>query len=242
MIPSLISCIIPVFNGDRYLAEAIDSILRQTYSPVEIIIADDGSTDDTRELTTAFGARIHYMHQQHSGAPSARNLGLSGTNGEFVAFLDADDLWLPEKLERQMKRFMARPELGYCVTHIQNFWAPEMEEERKRFTSHRISGPLPGYVTQTMLARRSAFETVGEFNTAVRYGDGTEWFLRAAECGVAMEILPDVLVRRRLHDRNLSRAIVASRDDYLKVVKSSLDRRRGLDPQSSLVHNSPKHK
>jgi glycosyltransferase involved in cell wall biosynthesis len=226
----LVSCIIPVHNGARYLAQAIQSIVRQTYSSLEIIIADDGSTDSTRELATAFGDRIHYLHQQHSGAPSARNLGLRGANGEFVAFLDSDDLWLPEKLERQMKRFMARPELGYCLTYVQNFWAPEMEEEKKRFTTHRISGPLPGYVTQTMLARRGAFETVGEFDIALRHGDGTEWFLRAAEWGVAMEILPDVLVRRRLHDRNLSRALGAGRDDYLKIIKSSLDRRRRLDP------------
>jgi glycosyltransferase involved in cell wall biosynthesis len=240
MIPSHVSCIIPVFNGDRYLAAAIDSILRQTYSsPVEIIVADDGSTDGTREVAKSFGERIRYLHQQHSGAPSARNLGLRGTNGEFVAFLDSDDLWLPEKLERQMQRFIARPELGYCVTYIQNFWAPEMEKERDRFTSHRISGSLPGYVTQTLLARRSAFETVGEFDSALRQGDGTEWFLRAAECGVAMEILPDVLVRRRLHDGNLSRALNAGREDYLKIVKSSLDRRRRLHrgspggPQSS---------
>src|SRR5262245_64311987 len=123
----LVSCIVPVHNGERYLAQAIQSIIGQTYSSLEIIIADDGSTDGTRDVAAGFGGRIQYLHQLNSGAASARNLGLRGANGEFVAFLDADDLWLPEKLERQMKCFMARPELGYCVTYVQNFWDPEME-------------------------------------------------------------------------------------------------------------------
>jgi glycosyltransferase involved in cell wall biosynthesis len=229
----LISCIVPVFNGERYLAEALNSIITQSYKQLEIIVADDGSSDGTTDIVAAYSGRVRYLLQPNKGPAAARNLGLSASRGDFIAFLDADDLWHREKLERQMARFVARPQLDYCVTYIQNFWAPAMEEERKRFASHRISEPLPGYVTQTILARRSVFETVGEFDSALRHGDGTEWFLRATECGVAMEILPDVLVRRRMHDQNLSRACAASREEYLKIVKSSLDRRRGLDRQSS---------
>src|SRR5262245_20840904 len=102
MTESLISCIVPVFNGERYLGEAIESILKQSYRPIEIIIADDGSTDDTVTVAARYGTQIRYLRQSNAGPAAARNLGLSVAAGEFVAFLDADDIWHPEKLARQM--------------------------------------------------------------------------------------------------------------------------------------------
>jgi glycosyltransferase involved in cell wall biosynthesis len=223
----MISCIVPVFNGERYLAEALDSILKQSYRPLEIIVADDGSTDGTEAIVARFGAQVRYLCQPNSGPASARNLGLGAVRGEFVGFLDADDLWHPEKLERQMARFDARPELDLCVTHVQNFWIPELRDEQERLRDHRVSQPLPGYVTETLLARRAVFERVGQFNSALAHGDSTDWFLRAAEHGAVIELLPDVLSYRRLHQTNRSRLLAFnSRDEYLKIVKAVLDRRR----------------
>jgi len=230
--PSLISCIVPVFNGEKYLAEALYSILAQTYRPLEAIVADDGSTDGTAALAARYRDRILYARQDNAGAPAARNLGLSIAKGEFVAFLDADDLWDPEKLRRQMARFEARPELDLCVTHLQNFWIPELEEEKTRFRTHRLTKILPGYVTVTLLARRSLFDRVGFFNADLKVGDDTEWFLRAVEKDAVVELLPDVLVFRRLHENNLSmehgsrRQTVAMQNAMLQIVKASLDRRR----------------
>ncbi len=237
--PPLISCIVPVFNGARYLREAIDSILGQTYAPIEIIVADDGSTDETPAVTKSYKERVRYEFQSNSGAPAARNLGLHACRGEFVAFLDADDLWVTDKLHLQMARFTSRPELDCCVTLVQNFWVPEVGDEEKLFANHRISAPMPGYVTQALLARRRTFEIVGEFNESLRHGDGTEWFLRAAEKGAVMDILPDVLVRRRLHRSNISRAVTASRNDYLDLLKASLNRRRQLNNGSVENYNFP---
>ena len=96
----LISCIVPVFNGELYLAEALESILKQSYRPLEIIVADDGSTDGTEAIVARFGTQVRYLYQPNSGPATARNLGLGAVRGEFVGFLDADDLWHPEKLER----------------------------------------------------------------------------------------------------------------------------------------------
>jgi glycosyltransferase involved in cell wall biosynthesis len=223
----LVSCIVPVFNGERYLAEALDSILKQSYEPLEIIVADDGSTDGTREVVQRYGTRVRYLHQFNAGPVVARNLGLGAATGEFVAFLDADDLWHAEKLARQMARFDTRPELDVCVAHVQNFWVPELREEEERFRTHRLSRPLPGYLTVTLLARRSLFEAVVPFNTALRHGDSADWFLRAAEHGAVIELLPDVLYYRRLHQTNRSRLLASnSRDEFLKIVKASIDRRR----------------
>jgi glycosyltransferase involved in cell wall biosynthesis len=241
----LISCIIPVFNGERYLGEALDSILAQTYRPIEIIVVDDGSTDGTGELVARYGHRIRYFRQNNEGAPTARNAGLSAARGAFVAFLDSDDLWQPDKLERQMARFEARPELDLCVTHLQRFWIPELETERKRFQDHRFAEVLPGYITQTLLARRNVFDSVGNFNTSRRVGDPMDWFLRAAEQGAVMELLPDLLVYQRMHESNLSVEFGTRvmkphmQDAILDVVKASLDRRRSRNETSPMSLSFP---
>jgi glycosyltransferase involved in cell wall biosynthesis len=224
---SLVSCIVPVFNGERYLREALDSILAQTYRPIEVIVADDGSTDGTAAIVAGYGDRMRYLFQPNAGTAAACNLGITASQGDFVAFLAADDLWHPEKLSRQISRFQTRPDLDLCVTHVQNFWIPELKEEAERFRNHRISQPLPGYVPQTLLAPRALFGTVGHFNIALRHADSTDWFARAIEHGAVVELLPDVLVFRRLHRTNLSRQMAsASREEYLQIMKTILNRRR----------------
>lgn len=227
MKPRLVSCIVAVYNGERYLSDALESIFAQTYRPLEIIVVDDGSTDGTPDIIAQYGRRIRHLRQPNAGPPAARNAGLRLAKGEFVAFLDADDLWLRAKLARQVERFSQRPELGYCVTYAQNFWMPALWKERVRFRDHRLSSPIPGYVTQTLLARASCFQAVGRFDPSLKHSAKTEWFLRAAKLGVVGEILPDVLVYRRLHGANLSKHEAAeSLDEYLHLMKSMLDQRR----------------
>jgi glycosyltransferase involved in cell wall biosynthesis len=230
----LVSCIVPVFNGERYLAEALDSAFAQAYRPLEIVVVDDGSTDGTARVIAAYGERVCAMRQDNAGPSAARNRGVRASHGEFIAFLDADDRWHPEKLTRQMARFAARPELDLCVTWARNFWIAELHEEEARFREHRIAAPLPGYLAPTLLARRRAFERVGEFDPSLYFSHSTEWFLRAAELGCIVELMPDVLYERRLHHANRSRQLnAASRDEFLELVKQHLDRRRAARPANS---------
>jgi glycosyltransferase involved in cell wall biosynthesis len=226
----LISCIVPVYNGEHYLGEALDSILAQTYRPLEILVVDDGSTDGTAEVVASYGQQLQCLQQANAGPAAARNRGLEAVNGKFVAFQDADVVWRPEKLERQMARFEARPELGLCVTHVQNFWIPELQEEAERFRNHKFSQTLPGYTPQTLLARRSVLETVGRFNPTLPLLADTDWFLRAAEQDIVMELLPDALVYRRMHQTNITRNAETSQESLVRVVKASLDRRRQEGP------------
>ena len=225
--PSLVSCIVPVFNGERYLAEALDSIRHQTYRSLEIIVADDGSTDSTPQVLAHYGELVRYVRQPNAGPASARNLGLSAAQGEFVAFLDADDVWHREKLARQLACFQARPELDVCTTHVQNFWIPELRDEEAQFRNSRLMEPKPSHTTATLLARRLLFEKLGAFNATLNHGDAADWFLRAKDRGAIIEVLPDVLVYRRLHHTNRSRRFAAaSRDEFLHLIKARLDRRR----------------
>jgi glycosyltransferase involved in cell wall biosynthesis len=223
----LISCIVPVYNGARYLPEALDSIAAQTYRPVEIIVVDDGSTDDSARIAQQYGAQIRLHSQANAGPATARNHGTRLATGEFLAFLDADDLWHPTKLEEQMARFRDRPELAFCVTNIQNFWAPELRAEKDRFEGSRLAEPLPGYNAPTLLVRAQAFRLVGEFCESMPHTSEPDWFLRAEEAGALGELLPNVLVQRRLHTANRSRLrSSSSRDEYLRFIKARLDRKR----------------
>jgi len=236
----LISCVVPVFNGERYIRDALSSILAQTYRSLEILVADDGSTDETAALVKGYGEQIQLLRQAHQGPAAARNLGVGAARGTFVAFLDADDLWHPEKLVRQMARFRERPNLEFCITRVENFWDQELREEQDRFRGHSRGGALPGYICSALLARRALFDLVGPFNPALRHADKTEWFLRAAERGAAMEMLPDVLAYHRMHQANLSRTgAAASLEEYLRIVKASLDRRRGPDVSAPRPYEFP---
>jgi polysaccharide biosynthesis protein PslH len=227
MTSPLVSCIVPTYNGTAYLAEALESILAQTYQRLEIIVADDGSTDDTLEIAARYGPRVRVVVQANAGPAAARNLGVRAASGPFVAFLDQDDLWHREKLTRQLARFEARPELNLSVAHVQRFWTAELPAQEEAFRDHRVATALPGYITGTFLVRRRVFDVVGAFDTGVRYADSMERVLRARERGVISELLPDVLLRHRMHGRNLSqREAARSRDEFLHVLKLSLDRRR----------------
>jgi glycosyltransferase involved in cell wall biosynthesis len=223
----LISCIVPVFNGERYLREALDSIFSQSYRSLEVIVVDSGSTDGTVAVWAGYKDRVRYTQQAGCGPAAARNLGLSTARGEFVAFLDQDDLWQREKLEKQMARFAARSEIDISIGHVQLFWVAEMQAEAARLQNYGRGRIVPGYTTGTLLARRALFDQVGPFDTSLWFGDATDWFLRAADRRTVMELLPEVLLYHRMHKTNLTRRrIWDSRDEYLGIVKRLLDSRR----------------
>lgn len=239
----LISCIVPVFNGELYLAEAVESILEQSYRPMEIIVVDDGSTDGTAAIVHRYEEKVRYLKQKNLGPAAARNSGLQAARGDFIALLDCDDCWHPNKLERQITRFQVRPELDCSVGHVQNFWIPALREEKERLRHHRISKPLPGYVCGTLLARRAAFDKVGPFNSQLPHGDSTDWFLRAREKELVMELLSDVLLYRRLHETNRIRTMgSSSREHYLEIVKTFLDRRRQKDIDPFCAHEKSQNR
>jgi glycosyltransferase involved in cell wall biosynthesis len=229
----LVSCIVPTYNGEAFLAEALDSILEQTFQSFEIIVADDGSSDATLAVAARSAPRVRIVAQRNSGPAAARNLGLRVASAPFVAFLDQDDRWHRGKLARQMSRFDARPELDLSVAHVRRFWTADLRAQEERWRGHRAANALPGYITGTFLARRRAFDMVGPFDHAVRFADSMEWFLRARAQGIVSELLPDVLLWHRMHGDNLSQAEAdSSRAEFLRVIKASLDRKRGTARQT----------
>lgn len=220
-----VSVIIPIYNSGKYLREAIDSVLAQRYSPLEVLVVDDGSSDNGSELASGCGFPVRVMAIPHRGHPAARNSGVGASTGDFLAFLDADDLWTANKLDIQIEAFAANPSLDLVFGHMQNFISPELSgEERAKIKCN--STVLPGLLQGSMLARRSSFARVGPFQEERKMGDFLDWYGRATLLNLNMHMLPDTLVRRRIHLGNFSRTHKHLRQENLLVLKELLDRRR----------------
>jgi len=218
----LVSCIVPTRNGEKFLAQTLESILAQTYRPIELIVVDDGSVDRSREIAAGFGDAVRLIAEHGTGPVVARNRGIGAARGEYIAFLDHDDLWVPEKLARQIEAFERNPQLDVSVGLIQRFSDAGPSGQRE-FHGEAV----PGFLTVTMLARRTAFERVGNLNPANFYSDSTEWFLRAKDAGLSVQLLPTVLTYHRDHggSRSLTHGD-ESRREFLHLIKATLDQRR----------------
>lgn len=220
-----ISVIIPAFNAGRYLPAAVASALAQTLPPAEIIVVDNGSTDDTAAVASRLPVRCQF--KPHDVVATARNLGVELAQGKWLAFLDADDLWLPDKLAAQVRLFETKPDLDLVFGQVEQFHCPDVPQHAAHLSAaNRL---LNGYVAGTLLIRRETFLRLGFFATTWEVSDFYEWYARAQDAGLKIAVLPQVVLRRRLHDDNLGlRRQAEARREYVKVMKAILERRRAL--------------
>lgn len=222
----LVSVIIPVFNSEKYIEESIESVLGQTYKNIELICIDDGSTDNSLSILESFGDKIVLIKSSNCGASEARNKGISLAEGEYIAFLDADDVWEINKIELQMKQFEIDPSLDISFTHVQCFISPELGEEIRRLR-YCPPEPIPGHIPSSVVMKRKSFDNVGFFDPRFKNGQFVEWLVKAKEIRLRIETLKDVLVRRRIHNTNIGiRERETSGNDYLKIIRESLNRRK----------------
>jgi len=220
----VVSVIIPVFNGEPYLADAIDSVLAQTYRHLEIIVVDDGSTDGSTGIARRY-CQVQCIHQTHAGLGEALNNGVRNATGSYIASLDADDLWAREKTALQMEALAKNPSLDIAFGHVMPFHSPELDAPLLLKNTEEPKA-VPGYCRGAMLTRRESLQRVGRFATAWKIGDFIDWYFRACELGLRSMMLSQIVLRRRLHSGNMGIRERASRNDYVRIVKAALDRRR----------------
>jgi glycosyltransferase involved in cell wall biosynthesis len=212
-------------NAEPYLGEAINSVLAQTLPPEEVIVVDDGSTDGTAVVAEGYGDPVHCVRQSPSGLGAALNRGLEHAHGDFMAWVDADDLWLPEKQALQMRALTEDAQLDLVFGHVRHFHSPELTAG-ERSSIALPEGLRAGISRGAMLIRREALERVGRFDTRWTLGDFLDWYARAVDAGLRSAVLPEVVLSRRLHSDNSGIRERDSRSDYARALKVVLDRRR----------------
>lgn len=222
MIESTVSVIIPVYNGDRYLAEALQSVIRQTRPAQEILVVDDGSTDHSAEVAEGF-PEVRVLKKAHSGLAPTLNLGVSQAGGQVFAFLDADDRWLPDKLALQLSLLEQHPEFDMVFGHACQFSLRQGEGA----SGENFSEPQQAVCKSAMLIRRESFEKVGEFSESADRHDFLDWYGRALAANLHSAILPDLIAERRVHDLNVGRIDSATqRRQYLSTLRAIVQQRR----------------
>lgn len=242
-----VSVILPMFNCEQYLEQAINSVLQQE-TALELIMVDDGSTDgssriaqnyrDQFELSSSerseqfHGNTIRYIRQESMGVAAARGTGIDAANGDLLAFIDADDLWTPGKLKRQIDALSDRPEVACAIGKIQMFFdeiSGQNSEEETRMNSSPLrtlcGEPYFCYVFGSAVIRRSVFDKVGKMNESMKISSDMEWFVRLRE-QFRVETMDFISLLYRYRPGSLTAGKSFQERNILSLLKQSLDRRR----------------
>lgn len=210
-----LTVVVPVFNGERFLQDAVESVKRQAGFPTTIIVVDDGSTDSTAEICEGLGSLVSYVRQENQGPAVARNTGILRSQTDFVAFLDADDLWPEDSLKHLFAQFAGKADLGFVLGKTQMFRGKEFREAHH----HWLFG--------AGLYRREVFEQVGLLAAELRAGEDLDWFLRARRAGTALSLIEPTTLFLRREQLNMTHNKSLRELNFHRVIKRHIERQRG---------------
>lgn len=221
-----VSIVVPLWNSERYLRETIESLLFQNLESgrAEIIFVDDGSTDHSPEIAARLAPKARCIRQPHGGISAALNLGVARARSDMIAFLDADDLWPQHSLHCRLAALLSDPSLDMVAGYVEPFFSPELDESYTR-NLWCPEKPMPGYLLGSVVARKRVFEKTGPFDPGIPAAQSVDWFVRAMDCGCSLKLVPEVVLRRRLHKHNHSHEQIQF-GQFARILKASLDRRR----------------
>ncbi len=217
----LVSVIIPVYNGARFLREAIESVFAQQYEPIEVIVADDGSTDESAAIARSFSG-VTVLDLPHGGVSAARNAAVAAADGEWLAFLDADDLWLPGRLRAQLEAAERMPGVDILLGHKRIRLEPGARGVDVLFGD---GAEMVSYEPSVWLVRPHAFHVTGGFDVDLAIGEDTDWLVRAADRGIQTHVCPEVLFVRRIHDTNATSEPYDRKGLMLSILRDSVRRK-----------------
>jgi glycosyltransferase involved in cell wall biosynthesis len=219
---ALVSVVMPAFDEEAFIAEALESVLAQTYAPVEVIVVDDGSTDRTADIADRYGVQV--LRQAQHGSAAARNAGLTVARGDYWAIFDADDVMPAGRIERQVEHLERHPELGMVFGLTEAFVTPG-QPRPAHWSPAWDDGPFPWHTT-AMLARRVLLELVGPFDASRRFAEDMDWLARAKAGGVRSEQGDYLALRYRVHQGNSVADMGAVDREMLRVLRASARRQR----------------
>ena len=220
-----VSVLIPVYNCSKYIGAAIESTLAQTFQDFEIIVIDDGSEDETASVVKQY-KRVKYIYQPHSGVANARNRGLKEAKGEFICFVDADDIMHSEKIMKQVSYLDLHPDCEIVFCRYQSF--SNIKENEMTMNQQRIYKPFyPCLVTALIRVHLFADEEE-TFCEQLNFGEDTHWLAKLLTSGVELNhYLEEELYYRRVHDSNMSlRCMQLSRNDYMQLLADAIRSRQ----------------
>ncbi|MBW2183914.1 MAG: glycosyltransferase [Deltaproteobacteria bacterium] len=207
-----VSVIIPTYNRAHVLREAIDSVLSQKYSDLELLVVDDGSTDHTKEVVSSYTSKLAYIYQEHQGVSAARNRGIKHTKGDYLAFLDSDDLWLPDKLSTQMRFMEDHPEIHICYTEerwIRRGVRVNPMKKHRKYSGMIFEHCLPLCIVSpsSVLIARSLLEEIGVFDEELKVCEDYDLWLRISARYPIYLLDTPLIIKRGGHDDQLSKAM-----------------------------------
>lgn len=219
-----VSVIMPVYNGARFILDALDSIARQAYSSLEVIIVDDGSTDNSRELIEGYTSlTTHYIFQSRQGPAAARNRALHAANGDMIAFLDADDLWPDNKIKTQLSILTTHPQVDVVHGAVQLMMISSATEDEHQF----LPFGAPSHIVSlgSIFCRKYLFKKIGFLDETLASSEDVDWFMRLKEHNIPVTLTPEVSLFYRIHQTNMTSDKIRRDAYFLKAIKKSLDRR-----------------
>lgn len=226
----IVSVILPVYNGAHYLIEALESVLTQSFHDYELIVVDDGSTDDSRAIVHNYLSsypQLRYLYQKNAGVTTARNSGFLSSRGSLISFIDQDDRWRVNALQCQAACHLQYPETGYTLAHQICFLDAE-DSSPAWFQLQQLDKQHVGYLPGTLMVKREVFSDLGMFDPYYTISSDADWFARARDLHIPMHILPEVLLERRIHSENQSKHSREIQSELTRILRNSIKRKRRM--------------
>ncbi len=221
--PVTISVIVTFWNREQYLADAIESVLAQPYD-VELLLVDDGSTDASVTIARGYAPPARLLQQENRGPAGASNTGVRNANGELVAFCDSDDLWTSARLDSQLAALAADPTLDLVFGNAEEFLSPEIDPATVR--TRTLRGTIPAALPSAALVRKAVFDRVGPFDETLRNGAWIDWYARVRAAGSRECVVPDIVMRRRIHRHNSFATSDDAAGAYLRALRPLVQKQR----------------
>ena len=221
--PELVSIILPVYNGAKFLRAALDSVMQQTYGGFELIVVDDGSTDNSADIAASLKA-VRLIRRHHRNVAAARNVGVGSATGSLVTFIDQDDTWPPNRLELQVGFLASHRDVDIVLGRYRVCLEPDVL--RPPWIKAEAVGRVYPIKPLTLMTRGDVFRRIGEFDESYQSASDSDWLKRARDANIRTAVLPDMLLNWRIHDSNASYERAIARSENLRFLHASIVRRR----------------